>query len=114
MLDTEIRQKIADYLASEITLQDFQTWFVSSTWDMPALDNPRLIRVIGKVELWLAEFSIDHLTEDEMQYEMRQFLNEPIKITGGSSAQIVYSSFLSDSPSITWQHVAISNAEELV
>lgn len=104
MLDKEIRQKIAEYLLTEISLREFQQWFVPATWDIHQTGDMNLVRLTGKVELWLAEFSVDHLTEDELKYEMRQFLNEPTKITSQASvAETIHRRIVIGSSTITIQ-----------
>lgn len=58
--DAEIRDKLAAYLAEEITLQEFEEWFFPFTW---GLDTA----LVSDIKLPLYEFSSDHRIEEELR-----------------------------------------------
>jgi len=39
-LDFNVRERLAEYLAGEISLHEFEDWFFPETWDVDQLDNP--------------------------------------------------------------------------
>lgn len=65
--DMEIRDQLARYLAGEISLQVFEEWFVSHSWDVNRTGNENAVELVYKIELRLAEFSKGHRTEQEFQ-----------------------------------------------
>lgn len=114
MLVKEIRQKISEYLSEALSLRQFQEWFVPATWDIHQAGIQEEVLLTGKVELWLAELTSGHLTEDELKYEMRRFLNEPIMIITGSSTQTISRQIIFGTPTITSQFVATLDEVEHV
>ena len=56
-LDYRIRERLAAYLASEISLSEFEDWFFPETWDVDQVDNLDLLSLVYGIKLRLAEFS---------------------------------------------------------
>ncbi len=56
-LDYKIRERLAEYLASEISLREFENWFFPETWDIDQIDNPALANLVYGIKLRSAEFS---------------------------------------------------------
>jgi hypothetical protein len=71
MLDTEIREHLAKFLSSQLTLHEFEEWFVPATWDVYHSGNLDTIRLASEIELNLAEFASGHLSEDELRDALR-------------------------------------------
>lgn len=68
MIDLQIRQQLAQYLANEISLKDFQDWFVPNTWELEKrTNNQGALDVRNTIDLALAELTNGHLSEDELQ-----------------------------------------------
>jgi hypothetical protein len=59
--DLEIRGKLADYLAGELPLRDFDRWFTAATWDTADAES-----VAGEIELAIDEYTSAHWTEAEL------------------------------------------------
>lgn len=74
-LDIEIRRHLASYLVGEISLQDFEDWFVPSSWDIIHSRNQSAITLVYEIELWLAEFSDGFWSEEELKNHLKPLVN---------------------------------------
>lgn len=74
MMQALIRRKLLDYLEGRFTLRDLRAWLASETWDIHATENPDLIRLVGQIELALAEYSLGHISREEMREEFQAAL----------------------------------------
>jgi hypothetical protein len=88
------------YASGEISLREFQDWFIPATWDTQRVGDPDAVRVIRRVQLALAEFSSGDRTEPELRAEliviadalvprMGLYLDLAQRFTTGSSAATV-------------------------
>jgi hypothetical protein len=74
-LAIEIRRRLAEYLASEISLIEFEEWFVSKSWTV----TPAAVEVyalVGSIELALAEFTSAHADEPELRSLLRPLVEQ--------------------------------------
>ena len=55
-LDNEIREKLANYLVGKISLEEFEDWFVSASWNVDRSKNQVAINMVYEIELWLSEY----------------------------------------------------------
>jgi hypothetical protein len=70
-LDNEIREKLANYLVGKISLEEFEDWFVSASWNVDQSKNQLAINMVYEIELWLSEYSDDFRSEDELKELLR-------------------------------------------
>ena len=70
-LDIEIRAKLASYLAEEISLEEFEDWFVAASWNVIYRESKNAIDLVYDIELLLAEHSKGCWNENELR---EQFL----------------------------------------
>lgn len=70
-LDNEIRDKLGSYLLGEISLEDFEDWFVSASWNVNQSKNQAAINMVYEIELWLSEYSDGFRSENELQNLLR-------------------------------------------
>ena len=77
-LDFNIRERLAEYLADEISLRDFENWFFPETWDIDRLDDLALTNLVYGIKLRLAEFSNGDWTETELRSRLRPFLEKHV------------------------------------
>jgi len=73
-LDIEIRNKLASYLVDEISLEEFEDWFVPSSWNVVNNQNQVAIDLVYEIELLLAEYHNDCWSEDELRDNLRQLV----------------------------------------
>jgi hypothetical protein len=69
-LEKAIRRHLERYLAGNLTLNEFQDWFVHATWDMEATASPEAILFARDVELVFAESTSGYLTPDELRADL--------------------------------------------
>lgn len=75
-LDFNIRERLAAYLAKEISLHEFEDWFFPETWDIDQLGDLALTNLVYGIKLRLAEFSNEDWTESELQSLLRSFIEK--------------------------------------
>jgi hypothetical protein len=66
-LDIEIRERLASYLVDEISLGEFEDWFVAASWDVIHRESRIAIELVYDIELLLAEYSNGCWNEDELK-----------------------------------------------
>jgi hypothetical protein len=82
-LDIDIREKLASYIVGDISLEDFEDWFVSSSWNVMQREKKRTIDLVYDIELILAEHSRGCWDEDELKNLLRPMVeNYYIEIDG--------------------------------
>lgn len=87
MLDIEIREQLARYLANEISLEEFQGWFVPATWNVEQTNNPIAAELAHEIELRLAEFSNGHWTEDDLRSLLGPLVeNYTVRVSFGTAS----------------------------
>jgi len=77
-LDVQILERLAQYLAGRLSIQEFEDWFVPSSWDVRQSGTTQDADLVYRVELFLAEFSNDDWTEEELKSKFRS-LTEALK-----------------------------------
>jgi len=81
-LAAEIRHWLGRVLTGEITLREFQEWFVPATWDIHLVGTAGDQELAYEVELALAEYSSSHRTEAELRDLLSQAASD--RLTSGS------------------------------
>jgi len=77
----EVQNRLADFLAGNSSLDDFEDWFVKQSWDVHKFQDFDLQRLIFAIELRLSEHSSGHLPEDALREDLRRILQRvPLKI----------------------------------
>ena len=69
--DLEIRDRLAQYLDGEISLRQFEDWFVPVAWNVARNANDGTVALVGEIELRLAEFANGHWTEPELRTKLQ-------------------------------------------
>jgi len=87
-LDLAIRDKLASYLVGEISLAEFEDWFVPASWNVAQSNNQNAINLVYEIELWLAEYSDGHWREDELKQHFRSLVID-YKVDIGSDHIII-------------------------
>lgn len=68
--DFLIQKRLADVLSGQLSLDDFEDWFASESWNMHQHAEEPARRLAAALELRLAEFSGGHLAEAELRREL--------------------------------------------
>ena len=104
----EIRDWLARYVAREISLQDFEDWFVPATWDVHRGNDSVAVALVGEIKLRLAEFSGGGWKEEELR-ELLQPLAPPYIrrpsspwVAGSSSRTDIRPQDIREGPVVRW------------
>lgn len=96
---SEIRERLNQFVAGSLALDDFEDWLVSASWNMHLDSDPIAQALVSAVELRLAEHSEGHLPMGQMIEEFRALLEgkrilnvrlnaDPVVHGGGSSIDV--------------------------
>jgi hypothetical protein len=70
MLDTEIRERLARYLAGEVSLEAFATWFLPATWNVENEGADATRRLTFGILHLLVEHSNGDLSESDLRRKL--------------------------------------------
>jgi len=84
MIDSEIREKLSQYLKGAISLREFEDWFLPKTWNIHYLGDQSAQHLAYEIGLLLAEFSNRDWTENELRQQLQAHID-----THRSSPQIL-------------------------
>lgn len=68
--ENHIREALARYISGEVTLTQFQEWFIPRAWEVLA-QRTGAADLVGDIELLLAEFTSGQSTERELRVALR-------------------------------------------
>ena len=68
--EKEIRRKLLLFLENEVSLDEFEDWFVVGSWNAHREGDPAALRMISAIELMLAEHSSGHLSDTQLRKNM--------------------------------------------
>lgn len=74
-IELQIRRKLADYLARQLSLRSLESWLLGSTWDLEETQEPVAARLAQAIDLRLIERSNGHWTEDELRSQLGALLD---------------------------------------
>lgn len=75
-IDVQIRTNLARYLAGEMTLDEFEDWFVPATWDIERRDNPAAESLTAAILLALSECNGDERDANIRNLRLQPILSE--------------------------------------
>lgn len=73
-LDRELRNRLQDYLAGVLTLDQLKDWLASVTWHIDKESNDPVAKGVYEVHFVLADQSSGLTTEDEMRQELSRLV----------------------------------------
>lgn len=62
----DLREKVRAAVLREISIDDFEDWLVSNSWNMHQWAPPEVQRLVSYLELRLAEWSSEHLSDEAL------------------------------------------------
>ena len=71
---SQIREQLAMFLDGRIDLDAFEDWFVQNTWNIHQSGSRSAEALTFAIEESLSEYSSHHLTEEELQLELRSLV----------------------------------------
>ncbi len=69
----DIQNKIAEFLADQITLPDFQDWLAPIAWDIGDSPGTPTAKLVYDLELRIAEYDVGHLPRDVFVSELEEY-----------------------------------------
>ena len=69
--ENEIRQKLVEVVSKRLSLDDFEDWLVSDSWNMHLDSSRNAQELVWAIELALAEYSNGHLSSDALQEQLK-------------------------------------------
>lgn len=97
--ENEIRAQLLEYLSGNRNLDDVEDWIVQQSWNMHRDSNPDAQRLVGQIELALAEYNNNHISDVALRQRLDRIAStyivkfapaeaESISYTSNSSVQI--------------------------
>jgi hypothetical protein len=68
----QIRSRISDWLDGEISLSEFEDWFVPATWNIHKGNDPEAEELTDEIELSLSEYSGEYLSLDQLKDKLTE------------------------------------------
>lgn len=90
-LDLDIRGKLASYIVGEISLGEFEDWFVPASWNVSQSNNSNAVNLVYEIELWLSEYSDGHWNEQELKNNLKPLVID-YRVNVGSNLVVVMDS----------------------
>lgn len=79
-LEKDILGWIARYISREVSLREFQEWFVPRVWNIDSTGDAAAAQLAGRIELFLAEFSNGDWTEEELRQKLSDHALPPQEV----------------------------------
>ncbi|MEP6911988.1 MAG: hypothetical protein ABI923_04490 [bacterium] len=73
--ENDIRIAAGSYLSGQQPLENFEDWLAQHSWNMHQDSDRAAQDLASKIELALAEYSADHLSEDELRSQLRRLIS---------------------------------------
>ena len=78
-IDDMIREKIREFLAEKVTLEQFQRWFVPTAWKVLQEWRGEPDQLVAEIEHGLAEYTSGHATDADLRWDWRA-LASPVAV----------------------------------
>lgn len=95
-LELDIRERLGQYVQDETSLEEFESWFVPSSWNVHQAEDRGLQDLVYEIELRLSEFSSGHWTEQELKHLLSRIRERyvveigPVMRYGANNETITY------------------------
>jgi hypothetical protein len=83
-LDLQIRDGIMDYLAEQVTMEQFLDRFMDQAEEAEEIGDPELEDLVNTIKLYWAELTGNYLTQQEFRDLLRPFVQKievPLQVT---------------------------------
>ena len=68
--ESEIRDQLVDLLSDSMSLDEFEDWLVSSSWNMRSDSSAEARRLVAEIELYLSEYSSNYLSYRQLHHHL--------------------------------------------
>lgn len=80
MSANEIREQLASYLASEISVEEFEDWIAQRTWNIHQQPDEDCKKLAFAIEARLAEYSGGHIDESKLRQELAPLVTSSARV----------------------------------
>ena len=90
---SQIRERLAQFLDRQISLDEFEDWFVQNTWNIHLSGSVSAEALTFAIEESLSEYSSEHIDEAALRSELLSIIGAESKIVRikEDEPQLVYS-----------------------
>jgi hypothetical protein len=81
LVESLLRENVINFVLGKMALDDFEDWFVASSWNMHQDSSPTAVALASAVELRLAELSSEHLSEHMLKRELSKLVSGIIMVS---------------------------------
>jgi hypothetical protein len=75
ILCEKLRKKLVSYITGNISLSEFEDWFVPTLWTVHKRNDEKLSDMVYEIELRLAEYSNGDWSENELKEHLQEKIN---------------------------------------
>jgi hypothetical protein len=110
MSANEIRDRLANYLAKNVSVEDFEDWIAQNTWNIHQSGDEQAEKLAYSIESRLAEYSGSHIDENTLRRELSPMVTAYTPQVSESWASSSVMSFGSDNlrPQVDEIQVAVA------
>lgn len=87
--EAQIQQQLSRYLTRELSLNEFEDWLVQQSWNMHRDSSAAAQRLVAAIELRLAEYSDNHLTDDALERELKGLIGSSVVVVIADAQPVV-------------------------
>lgn len=84
----DIQNKVAEFLADELTLPALQNWIAPAAWGWSKNPDSAEAHLLYKLELKISEYDAGHLPRADFVNELKQLAAGAVTATSGASGSI--------------------------
>lgn len=82
LIDSQVQEQLAQCLAGNLSLREFQIWFAATAWALGREDDTTAHPLAHAVELRVAEYTSGDWSEDELRAALSALLEGTIGVGG--------------------------------
>jgi hypothetical protein len=75
----DVNNQLRRFVEGAVSLDDFEDWLVAHSWNMHKDSDSEAQKLVGAVELALAEYSNDHISLSDLQFEFQSILTHGLE-----------------------------------
>ena len=72
--ESQIRERLADYLAGELSYHDFEDWLIQASWNMHHDSSQDAQDLVSDINLLIYEYLDEHIGEEKLRAALRPFV----------------------------------------
>ena len=85
----EIREHLAGYILRDVSLDDFEDWFVSNSWNVRQTSPLDVQKLVFDIESRLSEHSGGHINESSLHRALAELI-QSVEVTIGDPQVVLH------------------------